>query len=140
MNYAILKWIHVSAVALSLCGFTARGLGAARHAAWIRHPRTRAAVHVVDTVLLASAIGMLWILHVSPLALPWLRAKIVGLILYIALGSMALGRDRSFRAGDAGRLRFACWIAALVVFAYIVSVALTKSPRGALGWWQTSGD
>jgi uncharacterized membrane protein SirB2 len=132
MNYATLKWVHVSAVALSLGGFTARGLGALRQAAWIRDARIRMAVHLVDTVLLASAIGMLWIIHVTPLALPWLRAKIVGLALYIALGSMALGRDRFLCGRKAGRFRFVCWVAALVVFAYIVSVAVTKSPLGVL--------
>jgi len=131
MTYVTLKWIHVSAVALSFCGFTARGLGALRGAAWIRDRRIRVLVHVVDTVLLASAIGMLWILQVSPWALPWLRAKIVGLVLYVALGSMALGRNR---AGETSRFRLVCWIAALVVFAYIVSVAVTKSPRGVLSW------
>lgn len=132
MTYATLKWIHVSAVALSFCGFAARGLGALRSAAWIRDLRIRLVVHVVDTVLLASAIGMLWILRLPPWALPWLQAKIVGLVLYVALGSMALGPDRFFPAGQAGRLRFVCWIAALTVFGYIVSVALTKNPRGAL--------
>lgn len=134
MTYFTFKWIHVSAVALSFCGFAARGLGALRDAAWIRDRRIRVLVHVVDTVLLASAIGMLWILHVSPWALPWLRAKIVGLVVYIALGSMALGPERFFPAGEAGRSRLVCWIAALIVFAYIVAVALTKNPRGVLPW------
>jgi uncharacterized membrane protein SirB2 len=134
MTYVTLKWIHVSAVALSFCGFTARGLGALRDAAWIRDRRIRVIVHVVDTVLLASAIGMLWMLHVAPWALPWLRAKIVGLVVYIALGSMALAPERFFRAGVTGRLRLVCWIAALIVFAYIVSVALTKNARGVLSW------
>jgi uncharacterized membrane protein SirB2 len=57
---------------------------------------------------------------------PWLTAKIVGLLAYIALGMVALrfGRTRGTRA--------AAWIAALATFGYIVSVAVTKDPRGFL--------
>ena len=36
--------------------------------------------HLVDTVLLVSALGMLWIMRLLPWATPWLRAKIIGLI------------------------------------------------------------
>ena len=59
---------------------------------------------------------------------PWIAAKIVGLVVYIALGMVALrlGRTRAIRAG--------AWVAALITFGYIVTVALTKDPHGALAW------
>lgn len=134
MNYATLKLIHISAVTASFCGFSARGLGALRGARWVRHRLTRLLVHLVDTVLLLSAIGMLLILHLSPWALPWLQAKILGLVLYIVLGTLALRPVRSTGIGRPAGMRLAFWLGALVTFGYIVSVALTKSPAGALAW------
>ncbi|HEX8011587.1 MAG TPA: SirB2 family protein [Casimicrobiaceae bacterium] len=126
MDYATLKLIHQSAVVLSLTGFLARGLGMLGDAAWIRTRAARTLPHVVDTVLLASALGLVWMLRVSPFVVPWLAAKLVGLIVYIVLGSIALKR------GQTKRVRALAWVAALLTFGYIVSVAITKDPRGLL--------
>ena len=134
MAYATLKLIHVSAVAISFLGFAARGLGVLSDAAWVRHRLARTLPHLVDTVLLLSAVGMLWVIRLAPWGLPWLRAKLVGLIIYIALGVIALRPAPAGRAAGSRTLRLVAWIGALAVFGYIVSVALTKSPRGALGW------
>src|SRR5262245_13708263 len=73
------KLIHVSAVIVSFFGFAARGLGALRDASWVRHPLARTLPHMLDTVLLLSALGMLYILRLPPWEQPWLRAKIIGL-------------------------------------------------------------
>jgi uncharacterized membrane protein SirB2 len=134
MDYATLKLIHISAVALSFLGFVARGGGVLCGAGWVRQRIIRVLPHVIDTVLLVSALGMLWILRLSPWATPWLRAKVIGLILYIALGVIALRRLPSGRAARPRAMQLIAWVSALVVFGYIVSVALTKSPRGALAW------
>ena len=135
MSYATLKLIHVSAVALSFSGFAARGVGVFSGASWVRHRLTRTLPHVIDTVLLASALGMLWVVHLVPWAVPWLRAKIAGLILYIALGALALRPARTgATTSAAARGHQLAWTAALTVFGYIVSVAITKDPRGALLW------
>ncbi len=134
MSYATLKLVHVSAVALSFGGFAARGVGVLSGASWVRHRLARTLPHVIDTVLLASALGMLWVVHLAPWAIPWLRAKITGLILYIALGAIALRPARPgarFRPTTVHQL---AWIAALTVFSYIVSVAITKDPLGVLTW------
>jgi uncharacterized membrane protein SirB2 len=126
MDYATLKGIHEAAVAISFAGFFARGAGALAGAAWMRHRAAKTLPHVVDTVLIVSAIALAWMLRLSPLATPWLAAKIVGLLVYIALGLVAL----RFARTSAGRV--SAWIAAMLTFAYIVSVALTKDPRGVL--------
>jgi uncharacterized membrane protein SirB2 len=76
----------------------------------------------VDTVLLASAIALAWQLGVSPLEHTWLASKIVALLLYIGIGSVALKR------GKTKRLRLFAWLTAQVVFFYIVSVAVTHDP------------
>jgi len=122
MDYVTIKTIHQTAVALSFTGFFARGLASLRGAAWVSSRPAKTLPHVVDTVLLLSALTLAWTLRLSPLAAPWLMAKIIGLLLYIGLGIVALRPGR--RAG----VRAAAWTGALLVFGYIVSVAITKSP------------
>jgi uncharacterized membrane protein SirB2 len=134
MDYAVLKLIHISAAAVSFLGFVARGLGALQGASWVRHRLTRTLPHAVDTVLLLSALGMLSLMHLSPLAVPWLQAKIAGLLLYIALGVVALRTANKSPTRARRLISLTAWIGALVVFGYIVSVAVTKNPRGALIW------
>ncbi len=120
--YALLKIVHVTCVIASGTGFFARGLlmlagSPLLNARWIR-----VAPHIIDTLLLASAITMAVLAHLVPTQQSWLMAKIIGLVVYIVLGAIALryGRTRAQRA-----LAFA---AALGTFAYIVGVALTRSP------------
>ncbi|MGQ9861416.1 MAG: SirB2 family protein, partial [Thiobacillaceae bacterium] len=76
--------------------------------------------HVNDTLLLAAAIGLLLVADLSPLDQPWIMAKIIGLIAYIGLGTVALKRGRT------KAIRVMAFVAALGVFAYIVAVAVTK--------------
>ena len=126
MDYATIKLVHQSAVTLSIAGFVLRGAGSFARARWVASRAAKTVPHVVDTVLLASAIALAWMLRLSPLAAPWLFAKIVALVVYIVLGSVAL--DTSRRPG----VRTAAFVAAVATFGYIVSVALTKDPRGFL--------
>ena len=126
MDYSTVKTIHQSAVALSFAGFFARGLGALGGAAWVRARPAKTLPHVVDSVLLLSALWLAWTLRLNPAGAPWLLAKIVGLVAYIGLGMVALKDGRPLA------LRATAWLAALLVFGYIVSVALTKSPLGFL--------
>jgi len=86
----------------------------------------RIAPHLIDTVLLASAIGLTLILQQYPFVNDWLTAKVLALIAYILLGGIAL------RRGPTRAIRAAAWVAALATFGYIVSVALTRHPLGFL--------
>lgn len=122
--YPLLKWAHVSAVVLSGLGFVLRYAFARPESAAARTVLVRIAPHVVDAILLATAIGLAWMLKANPLGIPWLGAKLVGLALYILLGTIALKRGRT------ARVRVGAFIAAIACYAYIVSVALTKDPRG----------
>ena len=126
MDYSTVKTIHQSAVAVSFAGFFARGLGALGGAAWVRARPAKTLPHLVDSVLLLSALWLAWTLRLNPAGAPWLLAKIVGLVAYIGLGMVALKDGRPLA------LRATAWLAALLVFGYIVSVALTKSPLGFL--------
>lgn len=126
MDYAALKLVHQSAVTLSIAGFFARGWGSLAGAAWVRGRAARTLPHLVDTVLLGSAIALAWTMQLNPLTTPWLAAKIAGLLAYIGLGMVALkpGRPRALRA--------LAWFAALLCFAQIVAVAITKQASGLL--------
>ena|GEM_PF-5957928 len=57
MDYLTLKTIHQTAVALSVAGFFARGLGALSGAAWVRGRIAQSLPHAVDSVLLLSALS-----------------------------------------------------------------------------------
>jgi len=80
----------------------------------------------LDTLLLAAAIGMLFIWQANPLAIDWLSAKIIALLLYIVLGMVA------FRFGRTRTVRIIAFAMALLTVFYIVTVAYTKSPLGML--------
>ena len=124
MDYAVVKQIHLSAVLLSGLGFATRGWASLHGAAWVGGRSARTLPHVVDTVLLASALTLAWMLRLNPAASPWLTAKILGLLAYIALGMVAL------RPRYAVALRTGAWAAALLVLGWIASVALLKNPWG----------
>lgn len=127
MSYATLKALHVGSVVLSYALFVIRGVWMMRAPHRLAHPAVRVVPHVVDSVLLASALALAWMLAVSPLTADWLAAKLVGLAGYVILGTIALRRGRTRRA------RIAAWIAAQLVFAYIVAVALTRTPLPGTG-------
>jgi uncharacterized membrane protein SirB2 len=129
MDYLTLKIVHQSAVALSFAGFFARGMGSLAGAPWVAGRVAKSLPHLVDSVLLLSALALAWMLRIDPVAAPWLLAKIVGLVAYIALGMIALKPTRPVA------VRAAAWVAALATFAYIVSVAITKSPAGFFAAW-----
>ncbi|KQW36554.1 SirB2 family protein [Rhizobacter sp. Root404] len=124
MDYSTIKLIHQSAVALSLPGFFARGTASFAGAAWLQHRMAKTLPQVVDTVLLVAAVTLAWLARLNPAEVPWLLAKLIGLVMYIALGVVALKPTY----GPATRaLAFA---GALATAAWIVSVAITKTPRG----------
>lgn len=122
MNYEVVKSLHVTCVALSISLFTLRAALQWQNVAWRRWRVLRIAPHVVDTVLLASALWLCWIIGQYPFVQGWLTAKVLALVAYILLGRAALGRNTA-----RGR-RLAAFVAALCCVGYIVGVALTKSP------------
>ncbi|HUJ86854.1 MAG TPA: SirB2 family protein [Burkholderiales bacterium] len=126
---SVFLWIkatHVASVGLSIAGFVARGGLMLRRSPLLEARFVRVAPHVVDSVLLASALWLCWLLREYPLADGWLTAKLIGLAAYVALGTIALKRGRT------PRVRAAAFAAALVAFAYIVWVAVTRDARGPL--------
>lgn len=120
MEYASLRVLHIVTVHITLILFLLRGYWMLRDSPRLADRWVRIVPHVNDTVLLLAAIALLAIARLNPLEQPWVLAKIVGLLAYIGLGTVALKRGRS------KALRVKALIAALSVFAYIVAVGITK--------------
>ena len=114
----------MSCVALSGLGFALRGSWMLSGSKLLARRWAQVAPHVIDTLLLGSAIAMALISGQYPFAQAWLTAKFFGLLAYILCGTMALKRGRSRRQ------RAFFFVLALAIFAYIVSVALTRDVAG----------
>ena len=120
--YVALRELHIACVVLSYAGFVVRGVWMMRDAPLLAARWVRIAPHVNDTLLLATAIALAVMSGQYPLQQGWLTAKVIALVLYIALGMVAL------RPGRTRTRRVAAWIAAQLVFLYIVAVAVTRNP------------
>lgn len=120
-DYPALKAVHVSCAIASFVLFFVRGVWMMRGSALLQRTWVKVVPHLVDTTLLASAIAMAVMSRQYPFVAGWLTAKVVALILYIGLGMVALKFGRTLR------IRIVAWIAALMVFAYIVAVAVMRN-------------
>jgi uncharacterized membrane protein SirB2 len=123
MSYAALKIIHVTSVIFSYILFTLRGVWMMQDSPILQRRWVKILPHVIDTVLLVSAVTLATMIQQYPGINTWLSAKIGGILLYITLGLIAL------RFGKTRRTKTISWITAQIVFFYIVLVALTKNPR-----------
>jgi len=122
ISFQLLKTIHLTCAVLSISGFLLRGFWMMKSSPLLQHRMTKILPHVIDTLLLVSAIWMTVIIQQYPFVHGWLTAKVVALIVYILLGTIALKR------GKTREIRIAAFAGAVVVFAYIAVVALRHSP------------
>lgn len=126
MLYVAIKHLHIACVVLSISGFCLRGLLLMQNSALTGRRWLRILPHFNDTILLTAGIALTVLIAQYPFLDGWLTAKFFGLIAYIVLGALAL------KPGRAPRLRLAAGIAAVAVFGWIVSVALSKDGLGFL--------
>lgn len=120
-SYVIFKHLHMTAVALSGLLFMVRGLWLLQGSAQLQAKWVKITPHVIDTLLLVSAIAMLVVAQQFP---AWVHVKITLLIVYIGLGLMAFKKAKT----QGQKLTFL--LAAMAVYMFLISVALTKSPAG----------
>jgi uncharacterized membrane protein SirB2 len=121
ISYLSIKYIHVTAVTLSIALFLLRAGWMLYSPQRLQRRWVRTVPHVIDTALLLSGAWLAWQLGRAGVG-GWLPAKLAALVAYIVLGAVALryGRARGLRIGALG--------GALLAFAYMVAVAVTKSP------------
>ncbi|MFT5483818.1 MAG: putative membrane protein SirB2 [Halieaceae bacterium] len=125
--YSIVKMIHIAAVALSISGFLLRASLLLAGIDYRNNRLSRILPHVIDTILLGTAVGLAVMSSQYPLQQDWLSAKVLALLAYIVLGTWALKWARSPRE------KMLAMVTATLCFTYIVSVALTRSPMGFWG-------
>ena len=126
MEYLEVKYLHVTCVVLSVSLFVVRGTLEMLAQPWRQWRLLKVAPHVIDTVLLTSALWLAWRIGQYPFVNGWLTAKVLALLAYILLGMRALGK----RTPQGQRLP--SFLAALLSVGYIVGVALTHSPSWGL--------
>jgi uncharacterized membrane protein SirB2 len=126
--YPQIKLVHVAAVLASGGLFMVRASASLFDQRWTMAGPVRYLSYSIDTVLLTAALMLMSMLHQFPGVNSWLTVKVLLVIVYIVLGSFALKRARTQRA----RLAFA--VAAVCVFAVVLSIARTHSPFGPLLW------
>ena len=124
--YGQIKWVHLAAVIASGTLFLLRGIAVQLDPRWAMAAPLRYLSYAIDTVLLTAAMMLATILHQYPFVQAWLTVKVCLLVVYVVLGTFALRRGRTPRA------RLACFVAALVVYGFIISVAVEHHPLGAL--------
>ena len=122
MAYTLIKQLHLATLVVTLALFVLRGLWMMADSPRLKARWVRVVPHVNDTLLLASGLGLAFLMQQYPLVHGWLTAKLFALIAYIVLGTIALKR------GKTRKVRIAAWVAALLVFAYMVAVARAHAP------------
>lgn len=120
VNYLAIKHIHITFAVLSGSFFLLRGLWMLLDSPMLQRRWVKVVPHVVDTLLLTSALVLVFWSSQYPFVQAWLTAKVLALVAYIVLGTMALNR------GKTTGVRTFALLAALATFAYIVAVALTR--------------
>lgn len=124
--YLPVRQVHIASVHLSIALFLLRGALMWMDASVLRHWTLRTIPHVVDTVLLVSALMLMHFIRQYPFVHGWLTVKVVLLVVYIGLGILAL------KPGRRPAVRRAAFVAAVAVFAFIYSVARAHHPLGFL--------
>ena len=126
VGYPTALFTHLTAIALSVSLFVLRYGWMLAGSSRLQHRLLRVLPHVVDTVLLASGVWLIVLTRQYPLASAWLTVKLLAVVVYIVLGSIAL------RRGSTLRVRAVAGIAALLTIGWIVLVALARHPCGPL--------
>ena len=115
-----LKHLHITCVVLSISGFLVRGVWMMQESPWLQKKWVRVAPHIIDTVLLGSAILLAMQIRQYPFVQNWLTAKVLALLAYIVIGAIGL------KYGSTKKIRVSAWLVAIAIFLYIVLVALTR--------------
>jgi uncharacterized membrane protein SirB2 len=122
--YLLLRHAHIGCAILSIALFVVRGGLMLAESPWQRNAVLRYLPHVVDSMLLTTALMLTTVIHQYPFSTGWVTMKVVLLVVYIVLGSNAMKRGRT------KRIRTAALVAALLTIGFLVSVARAHHPLG----------
>ncbi|MBV2128257.1 SirB2 family protein [Arsukibacterium indicum] len=119
--YMAFKHLHLLMVVLSVSLLFIRFGMMLKSSALLNNKLIRIAPHVVDTLLILSAVALMLIINQYPFTNSWLTEKFIALLAYIALAVMAL-------KGRTLAIRWLCFLGALGWLGLMVRVALNKQP------------
>jgi len=118
--YPVLKTIHIACAGISLLMFVWRGWASIEGKAISKRWKRRIP-DTVDVVLLGTGVLLMLISAQYPWQADWLAIKLLGIVVYIALGMVALRFARS------RQVKVIAWLAAIGVFALIIWLAHARS-------------
>jgi uncharacterized membrane protein SirB2 len=122
--YLALRNVHIACAILTITLFALRGGLMLADSRCQQNVVLRYLPHAVDTVLLMTALMLTTVIHQYPFAVGWLTTKVVLLVIYIGLGSVALKRGRT------KTVRVAAFVAALATVGFLVTVARAHNSLG----------
>lgn len=122
--YPQIKAVHIMLALLSGSLFAIRGLGVLTGGRWAMALPLRWTSYAIDTALLTAALMLLTILPFALFANGWLTMKLVLLVAYVVLGTLALKRART------PRVRALFYLLALLTFGWMYSIARAHHPLG----------
>jgi uncharacterized membrane protein SirB2 len=120
-DMSIARNLHVLFAYLTVVSFTVRAVLSLFDSGVLRKRWVRVVPHINDTLLLLFGVALAVQYRMSPLAHHWLAVKIIMLLVYIGLGTVAM-RARSLP------LKLAGLVGALASVLYIIAVAHTRQP------------
>lgn len=121
MAYNWIRILHISTVIFTIAFFTLRLVWMQLHPHSVRLVWVRATAQINDTLLLLAGISLALMSKQYPFEVPWLTAKLIALVIYIILGSLALRWAKNRWAS----IMFGTL--ALICVGYIVLVAYNRS-------------
>ncbi|MFH0257202.1 SirB2 family protein [Vibrio rumoiensis] len=124
MLYTSMKHVHLLAIALSVLFLTVRYILMMMDSPLLNKKFFKVTPHIVDTVLLTSGIALIFITGFIPFtaAGAWLTEKITCVLVYIALGFVAL------KLGRGKVIRTVAFFGALGWLYWAAHLAMTKVP------------
>ena len=127
--YPQIKQFHIFVALLSGSLFALRGGFALAGARWPQSLPVKWLSYAIDTALLTAAMMLLTMLPWAMFGNGWLAIKLVLLVVYVVLGSLALKRGRS------ARMRGGCYVAAVLVYLVMIGIARAHHPLGWIHYW-----
>ncbi|BAN96192.1 invasion gene expression up-regulator SirB [Plautia stali symbiont] len=123
--YPLIKNLHLLTVAITITLFLLRFYWLTTGSALLQRRWVRIAPHINDTFLLLSGALLVLITHFYPFTPQgsWLTEKLLAVIIYIALGSVALSRRPRSMA-----TRWVACLVAVVALLLVIKLAMTKMP------------
>lgn len=120
--YFAVKHLHMLCALLSISGFIFRGYWKLTDSPMIEKRWVKIAPHMIDTLLLASALALAALIQQYPFVHAWVTVKVFALLVYIGLGLVVL------RLGKNKMQQSSALILAIITFAYIILVARSHNP------------